>query len=236
MKYFKFDRDLLLKIPETDNSVSRSSHTAQIDFLKRNLSDLQKKIGAIKELTLHLSSINYIWDLMAGCGFSGKVLKKYLAPDKILFNDLDSRCVKVLQENFPKIKVTEKDIFKFPFKRIETPDLTFIDFNTFTLKKAQEWDGVFKKIESRILVITDSACFGFKFGNLKAYDCETQIDYYRKLSKYMWDHYHFGIQDIFPFGPACLVLMYKAERSTEIKEHSSDSIKIFIQYSKGFGL
>lgn len=244
MKYFKFDSDLTLKIPETDNGASIDSNTAQIDFLKRHLSDLQREIGAIKEMTRHLPSISSVWDLMAGCGFSGKILQKYLTPNNILFNDLDPRCIRVLQDNlteYPNTRITAKDIFKFPFDKIKTPDLTFIDFNTFTLKRYQEWDLIFKKIKSETLVITDSACFGFKFGNLKAYDCGTPIDYYKKLDSYMWWKYNYSVQKIYPFGPACLVLMTnRIENGNmdqgEFDECPSKPIKIYIQNSKGFGL
>lgn len=244
MKHFKFDSDLILKIPETDNGISIDSNTAQIDFLKRHLSDLQREIGAIKEMTRHLSSINSVWDLMAGCGFSGKILQKYLTPDKILFNDLDPRCIKVLQNNlmnYSKTRITEKDIFKFPFENIPAPDLTFIDFNTFTLKRIQEWDDVLKKIKSQFLVITDSACFGFKFGNLKAYDCKIPADYYKKLDEWMWWKYGYYVREIYPFGPACLVLLSQDIKQAnkgqgEIDEYPSTPIKIYIQDSKGFGL
>ena len=206
------------------------SDTAQIDFLKGNhFSDIQKECYAIKEMTKTLSKfkIKKVSDLMAGCGFSGKILEKYLESELHL-NDLSPICCDILLENFPSTVVTNTDVFLIPKSFLG--DLVFIDFNNFTLNKVEYWEPLLRQIKSEYLMITDSACYGFKFGNLKAYGCSTKLCYYKLLGRYFekkgWD-----LHRVIIFGPAALVLFTRKKNKkpflTETKE------KLFMTQKKG---
>lgn len=243
MKYFKFD-EIILKITETDNNETINSNTPQINFLKKHKSDIEKEMGAIKNLCLHLKKSKYnvksVCDIMAGCGFSVKIFEKYLNPTNMILNDMDSSCVDQLKRNIidKRKTITSYDFFKFPFNKFHTPDLTFIDFNNFTLRRIDQWDDGFKNIKSPILSLTDSACYGFKFGNLKKYGFESEMEYYHALSNEMQKRYSYGIKAIFPYGPACVILLIQGQKFKVIQREISEPIRIKIQttLSEGFGL
>lgn len=243
MKYFKFD-GMTLEISETDNHSSINSNTPQVDFLKNHKSDIEKEMGAIKSLCLYLHKSDYptdsIWDLMAGCGFSVRIFEKYLNPISMILNDMDPSCADQLKRNIiDKSKtITSYDFFEFPFPVSLSPDLTFIDFNNFTLRKMDQWDRGLKNIKSPLLTLTDSACYGFKFGNLKKYGFKSEMEYYSALSHEMSKRYGYGVEIVFPFGPACVVLLVRNKTFKRIQCESSEPIRIKIQtnFSEGFGL
>lgn len=243
MRYFKFD-EMVLEISETNKKISISNDTPQINFLKSHKSDIEKEMGAVKALCSYLKKSDYIvnsvWDIMAGCGFSVKIFEKYLNPTNMVVNDMDQLCVDQLERNIKDKRkiITSYDFFKFPFNKFPIPDLTFIDFNNFTLRRIDQWDAALKKVESPLLVLADSACYGFKFGNLKKYNCESAIEYYEALSSEMNKRYGYGAEIIFPFGNACEVLLVRGRTFKNIKCENSEPIRIKIQThdSEGFGL
>lgn len=246
MRYFKFD-GLTLKIRRTNGRRQIGSTTPQIDFLKSHKKDIQAEIGAIRKMCCYISEsiphpIRSIWDLMAGCGFGYKIFEKYLRPNYAVLNDMDSICVDILETNILKknVDITPFNFLEFPFKSYPNPDFVFIDFNNFTLRRIDEWKEGLKKINSRLFAITDSACYGFKFGNLNKYGFTSEIDYYYAVDEIMRGNYGYAIESIFPFGPACLILMTNRniKKIHRIERETSQPIPIEITTydSKGFGL
>lgn len=178
--------------------------------------------------------------MMAGCGFSVKIFEKYLNPINMILNDMDLSCVDQLKRNITDKRriITSYDFFKFPFNKFPIPDLIFIDFNNFTLRKMDQWDEGLKNIKSPLLALTDSACYGFKFGNLKKYGFKSEMEYYYALSDEMNKRYGYGIEITFPFGPACIVLLVHGRTFKNIQCEYSEPIRIRIQTHnlEGFGL
>lgn len=70
---------------------------------------------------------------LGGIGLTGKIFGKGLDPNNICLNDLSDECVKILKKNFPNSTITQENMYDYPHKR--KFDLSFCDYNNFTLKK-----------------------------------------------------------------------------------------------------
>ena len=243
MRFFKFD-GMTLQIPKTNGNRSINSTTPQVDFLRSHKLDIQAEVGAIRAMCEYLNDrakIRSTWDLMAGCGFSSRVFEKYLKPKTMLMNDIDPQCVDILLANFTARgqRILDANVFDFPFGNRSPAHFAFIDFNVFTIRRIDDWNGVFTRLKNQFVAITDSACYGFRFGNLDRYGARSDMDYYDALDKLMRDRYDYAVESIFPFGNACLVLMTSLTHQVHrIYTHPSEPVHIQIQThnSEGFGL
>jgi hypothetical protein len=188
-----------------------SEGTPQDEFLLSHQSDIRKEMGALKSTIDYMKDSGFIpdriMDAMAGSGFSGKLFEKEFPNSVLALNDLDSNSADILERNFPDSYVFNKDVNEL-FDDCGSLNLVFIDFNNFTLKRSFIWKQLFEGIKCDKLLITDSACFGFKFGNLKSYKVNTQEEYYQALSKYFVT-WNFMIESVCIFGNAALVLLSK---------------------------
>lgn len=126
-----------------------------------------------------------IVDAISRAGWWGACFLNLWPDATIHFNEAEKHCVPVLQRNFPKCKITTNNIKEWTPRSC---DLAMIDFDFFTLKKAEkEWSETLYNwgMASKYLIIVDGACFGFKFGNLKSYGCKTEENYYDLLNEYI---------------------------------------------------
>jgi len=211
-----YDNDLVLNIPKLENLNQQiSANIGQVFFIKSHNSDIRKEMGALKAMSIYLKNNGFslkektFMDVMAGCGFSGRIFNKYLFPEKIILNDLDSTCVSILRENYTDKEITNQNIFDIDFQGI----IPFIDFNNFTIKKSLFWESVFAHIKTDWALYTDSACYGFGMGNLKSYGVETEIEYYEKCVNPFISKYGFYVQAICNFGHASVILITKTKLS-----------------------
>jgi len=125
-----------------------------------------------------------IVDGIARAGFWAAVFLNRWPNCNLILNESDDGCVKILRENFPHARVTSRDINTW------TPpesDLLLLDFDAFTLHKLGDHQHILERVTStcHYLAIAESACFGFKFGNLKHYKVEDEKEYYKLLNKTM---------------------------------------------------
>jgi len=107
---------------------------------------------------------------MAGLG----IIASMFECDDMELNDWDMYCRRALRDNFPYALVTRQDINDFePFQRA---DVTFIDFNNFTVKRfADNTDGLkdqfikFLNNTDKYFIFNDSTPFYLRYGK-KSYE------------------------------------------------------------------
>ena len=121
-------------------------------------------------------------DGIARIGFWGAVFLERWPDCDLLLNEEDEVCVDLLQKSFPKARVESNDLNSWvPDKS----DLLLLDFDAFTLRKLDQHRDILNRLSSTChsLIIAESACFGFKFGNLRHYNVQTEREYYYLLDK-----------------------------------------------------
>jgi hypothetical protein len=123
-----------------------------------------------------------IVDGIARSGFWAAVFLNCWPKCKLSLNEEDKTCNPVLEMNFPKVQIINKNIHSW------TPpesDISFLDFDRFTLRILSQWKDVLERWspKSQYFIIEDAACFGFTFGNLKHYGINKPEDYYYLLDK-----------------------------------------------------
>jgi hypothetical protein len=180
-----------------------------------------------------------IVDGIARAGFWA-ALFRYKWPDcKLHLNESDQSCLPVLKRNFPKDTITSFDICKWA---PESCDLVMLDFDDFTLKKfhSKRWDGVltaWDKVCSKYIIVADSACFGFKFGNMKHYGITDEKEYYYLLREYAKDYMEKQLTTVSKFGNSAIVLFENVKKEKDIKFLPPSSIplrmgdKVYSNYS-----
>ena len=217
-----------LKVNESERK-KITSQTGQAAFVKSHYADILKESSALKQVVSKLKNVETIADAMAGCGFSVAVLKSVFPDSKLILNDWDKQCYENLKLNFPESSIANEDINKWELWG--KVDLLFIDFNNFTLKRIDDWKPTILRLSEKCknLIITDSACFGFRMGNLKTYGVETPAQYYGLLEKELGlkekSLTHFSI-----FGNAALVLFQPLPKygvPHPIKEVKWEPLKIW---------
>jgi hypothetical protein len=123
-------------------------------------------------------------DGISRSGFWGAVFLNHWPDCNLIMNESDTACFDILKKNFQNQNIQANDINLW-----EPPesDVFFLDFDAFTLRKLHQHIGPLERIAptTRFLMIADSACFGFKFGNIKHYGIKTEHEYYELLDKEM---------------------------------------------------
>jgi hypothetical protein len=124
-----------------------------------------------------------IVDGIARAGFWGALFRNKWPNCVLHLNEKETNCLDVLNRNFPNDKITNFDIENWAPKKC---DIAMLDFDDFTLRKADKWKNILQSWEKSCtyLIIVDSACFGFKFGNLKHYGVDKEEGYYYALNNY----------------------------------------------------
>lgn len=230
-----------LIIPDVETETIKAD-TPQTSFVRSHKSDIEKEMGAIWAITEGLL-IRSIWDVMAGSGFSGKILQKRFPGVDLHLNDLSEVCVDCLNANFKKeyLLAQISQGYAHEVKANFKPDMIFADFNDFTLRKMDNWRAVFEaavKQDPSYFMFTDSASYGFKFKkNLAAYGVDTPEEYYQHLEYVLYEEYELLIDRVCIFGNAALVLTSRHRyHRPEIRFMDSESIKMSIQKEGGLGV
>jgi hypothetical protein len=184
------DGNLDLFLPETDkNSEGFNIETPITEVLKNKFffKEILKNSGCLKSTLRYLIDKQEKWDrvgdAMAGVGFGGKILQKYLNPKKLYLNDLDERCCSILRSNFRNSIITQQDALNLDWPGM---NLVNVDFNTFSIKRIPQWEGLFAQLAKLTdwITFTDTACFGFKFKkNFLTYGVGNADEYYQKLTE-----------------------------------------------------
>lgn len=223
-----------LEIPKLRGNRNIRKDTPQVDFILSHKSDIEKELGALDQIIKDKKDPRYVVDAMAGCGFSGKILRREWPDSDFIFNDLSQTCVEILEKNFPWDKVRNKAA-----KNLEVPAhaFVFVDFNSFTLKRASEYSSLFQNLfDSRPTnaIITDSASYGFKFQNrfLKSYGISDHEEYYQLLRNYFRHNWGYWVNRVVIFGSAALVEL-EEEKKDLILERLEAPVKIEIRSTRG---
>jgi hypothetical protein len=204
-----------IEIPFTNQTQPIGKSVPHHQMLKKHIKDVGLEMGSLKTVIEDIFPKSII-DAFGGCGFSAAILNHTFPKAKLYLNDLDPTCSEVLKKNFPKAIVRNEDIVTWDFPNV---DLVWIDFNNFTLKRLSQWTDVLIKAgnRSKILMFTDSACYGFKMGNLKAYEVSTPLNYYILLSQHLYPITKKYIRMVSMFGPAAVVRMENENGPIQMK-------------------
>jgi hypothetical protein len=169
-----------------------------------------------------------IIDGIARAGFWA-ALFKYKWPDCVLhLNEKETKCNVVLKRNFPNVKITNNDVTLWAPKKC---DIAMLDFDNFTLRTISKWENILISWEKSCqhLLFVDSACFGFKFGNMKHYGIETDEAYYYLLNESLKKILNKRITVVSKFVNAATILL--EESKTDKIKFVPPSSDIFL--SKG---
>lgn len=113
-------------------------------------------------------------------------------------------------------------------------NLISVDFNSFTLKRSDRWKGTLRRLSSlcHYLLIADSACYGFRMGNLQSYGVASPLAYYQLLEREMrlpgkW------LTRFCSFGNAALVMWEDRKREMEEVQEMRCEVSHFPSLSLG---
>jgi hypothetical protein len=179
------------------------------EFVGRHWKDIKNKYGAIAAVYCSIPDkhLQCYLDAMAGCGFSAAVASSCFDIDKMYLNDFSEDCCSILKDNWGYCS----EITNFDVRNWDPPDcdLCFMDCDNFTYRKLENWWevlGRFGKACHRLMV-TDTACFAFKFGTLsKSYGVQSVEEYYWLLSKGL-ARVNLRVEMVGMFGFASVVLL-----------------------------
>lgn len=170
--HFHFD-NCILKVPYDPIRFSRAKvkrNTPHSQFVFSHKDDLVCELSCVKDLAKGFSFTSYL-EMMAGLGFSAKLVNSIQGLSEIWLNDKDEFCTTSLAINFSnetgkEITITQYDASEL--KLYNRWDVVFIDFNTFSMKKWREWLNLWSNIKDKFrnLWLTDTACYVWtKFGS-----------------------------------------------------------------------
>lgn len=188
-----YDKDIYINITKPAPKTQKLSQEAAVtDYLNKSFyfREVADHTSCAKAVCVFLAreNIETAIDFMAGIGLVSGLIARYLEPSLLISNDLDEYCSSIRSANIglnPHVRVTTEDAFKM---KVKPQDLIWLDFNTFTLKGGEMWLDWLSDLKTRILVIADTACYGFyKFGgkNLEVYGVKTPMEYYRKVGDHL---------------------------------------------------
>ena len=171
---------LKLNVPET--GPERKARTPRQVVPWRDVAETCRTLDTVcSTINTNTTKLKII-DGIARAGFWGLVFRNRWNKCKLILNEEDKICLPVLQSNFPNDTISSNDI------KIWTPpktDISLLDFDHFTLKILNQWEDTLKRWspKTRYFIIADGACFGFKFGTMKAYDISKPEDYFYLLEE-----------------------------------------------------
>jgi len=148
-----------------------------------------------------------IVDGIARAGFWGAIFKERWPNCDLLLNEEDQECADMLRDNFADdIKIESHSLADWV---PEVSDLILLDFDAFTLKKLGEHQGILERLSPacKYMIIAESACFGFKFGNIKHYGVETEEEYYALVDAQLYPVTGKSVLAVSKFCNAAMVLL-----------------------------
>lgn len=239
---FKFDNDLEINFPAgaktaaNGNKFNVETPIISVWDKKFFLREVGEHVGALKATAQAIKaeddSVKVVGDLMAGTGLGSMVLAKYLQPQRFYINDFSVDCVNVLMYNFQGVTITCEDANTISWK--DDFDLITIDFNTFSLKHYPKWEKMLERVAdmTRWLLITDTACFGFKFEkNFISYGVDNPKSYYEKMAS-MFPSKNHKLRMVAQMRNSAVVTLSTCEGDWKFLK----SLPILITESLGLGL
>jgi len=217
IKYKIGNQTIELKNSETKqgkgNQKGKAPSGSVVDW--RNTAETSRNIDAVCKYILNKDKASgstsfKVVDAIARAGFWSAGFRNVWPNCQLHINEFEKECIPVLERNFPDDKITHFDIDK---KAVHC-DLAFLDFDDFTLKKLEQY---FHRIISwsnicKYFIIADSACFGFKFGNMKHYGIKTEEEYYFLLSDTLEAHIGKRVTVVSKFNNSAIVLFENPTR------------------------
>jgi len=208
-------------------------------FLASHLKDVSLELSCLKYLASKIKGINSYLDLMAGSGFSAKLIQKIFSPSEVWLNDFSPDSFDCLNHNFNSdVEVTQGDANKVILK--DKQDLIFVDFNTFTLKHIDYWGELFGTLKGRFhdLWFVDTASFASLFGEKsfkQAYGVSSLVEYYSLLEGIL-EPYKMYIHRVACFRNrrAAVVHVKPMRQKSFDLEYVGDSVGIQMSKVKGF--
>ena len=176
---YRIGKNQVLQLPES--GPARKLRTPRQVVPWRDVAETCRTLDAVCS-KIDLEDGCKIVDGIARSGFWGAVFRDRWPNCELHLNEEDKGCQSVLEENFPNDTITSYDIHEW----VADPcDIALLDFDHFTLNILDRWEDVLKAWEPicKYFIIADGACFGFKFGNLKHYGVNNDVDYYLLLNK-----------------------------------------------------
>ena len=196
----------------------------------RNLDAICNLISNKDKAPLH------IIDAIARAGFWAAVFRNKWPDCSLHLNEFEKVCLPVLKRNFPNDKITSRDINKCKWVP-KSCDLVMLDFDDFTLKKLEQyshalysWDAA----SDKYLIIAESACFGFKFGNMKHYGIKDEKEYYYLLRDTLKPNMSKRLTAVSKFNNSAIVLFENSRRNKDIQFIEPSNIPLY-KGSKMYG-
>lgn len=141
-------------------------------YRERTLPSKLVCLEAIKARMYALGGYKSFAEPLAGVGLSARIFR---CKGLIHLNDLDEGCQRILALNFPT-EPTGQDALKMKMPKV---DVTFLDFNDFTMKRYL--NGTYKAVVDRAMesskkfvVINDCSIFYFRYG-ANSYETYTKL-------------------------------------------------------------
>lgn len=193
-----------IKTPEVISSAGRARTPHQV-VPWRDMAETCRTLDAVCSLIPYKKSLKII-DGIARGGFWGAVFRNRWPDCKLILNEFDETCHGVLNDNFPNDEILAND-----FETWVPPkcDILIYDFDAFTLKKLDQHANIIKNASPncKYMIIAESACFGFKFGNIKHYGVDKEEDYYQLVNDKLQPLTGKSVIAVSKFSNAAMVLL-----------------------------
>ena len=240
---YRIDGELRLEIPDSiiDGIEEKGlvSEPPFYYFLKKRInSDLADELSAMKAILIEIkergiSKNPTVLEAMAGAGFITALILRYLSPKVAVLNDPSEFCCSILEHNYSVngYRITNDDALSIKVDSALRLDIAVIDFNIFTVRSIKNWLHPLQEIGKKTdyLIVTDSACYGFKFGdrNFAAYGIKSRQEYYYLLLRKLHEVTGCGVFAVCEFRNASIVaLQTGVEPDAEIKFLDKDAVVI----------
>lgn len=172
---------------------------------------------------------------LAGIGLAVKIFEPR---GKLYLNDFDVSCRAVLRHNFPNAEIRGEDVTKM---ELPVADLTFLDFNDFTLKRAltTAYGAVLDhalQVSRNFVVLNNCSCFYFRYGekSFKVYSelvgrpVNSFASYFRAEANYFRKRYpDWYVSEVAYFRDTAFLLFSRQRSSFSITEIKPQPIVTF---------
>lgn len=185
-------------------------HTAYA--VKRH--DVHKDLAAFRRLAENIKA-DHVCELFGGSGWHSAAIQDLVHPSSHWVLEIDNDCINSIRDSLPDVnglKVFKTDSYAFAADKLAAAEFDWVhaDFNKFTLMRglknklySKSLAGIFGSKARKVVTITDSSLYGFKFPkNLEAYtkafgyEVRGQDSYYAMASRWYYETYGFSIAEV----------------------------------------
>lgn len=171
----------ILNLPETGGNRKLRTPAQVVPY--RDMAETCRNLDAVCSILPYpLGSSLVVVDGVARSGFWGAIFSERWPNCSLILNEENKECVDILKLNYPTAVICYGSLSSWV---PPTSDILFLDFDAFTLKKFKHHKRILEQVAptTKWLLIADSTCFGFKFGNMKHYGVSTMEEYFTLLNK-----------------------------------------------------